>query len=243
MALLDITGPLALNLHRAETVLAILSAILAARLLIKLKGREAHESIKQPVVNTFFLIALGYICWAAAEIVWEVLGLIGMQTNVSIADAFWIPGYLLVIAGFSYFASYMYRAHGESAKGIATMAVIGIISFSIVYFLISQYIFGFQEGESVVERIFDYLYPTMSALILISTTATYSFFRKIERFGKYLLVLAITALLWFVGDMLWVYYTWNEVYGISGVISDSSYVIGYLLSVFAFYALTKRDER
>lgn len=146
---------------------------------------------------------------------------------------------IFVFSGFIYLAVFLYREQDNHGKGLWLMGFISVISALVIYYLIGNFILGFQGGESVFEIFLDYFYPIGSALILISTIFIYTSFRELDALGTPLLLLTLSAFSTFVADMLYTYYSWNDIYGIAGVLSDSIYAIDYLLSFAAFFMLSK----
>jgi len=220
---------------------AVLAAVFGCIVVYMLWKKEYEPQIKKIVITLFALLTIGSIFYAAAEILWDILFEISGEFPIGgVPDLLWPIGYFFMLAGLACFAVYIYRQHGQLKKGVAVMAATGIISALIVYYLISRYIIGFQQEETTIEMILDYFYPIMSAMILTASVNVYLFFRKLENFGIPLLYIAIANLLNFVGDMLYTYYSWNDIYGLAGVISDSSYALAYLLIAYAFYILLGR---
>ena len=218
---------------------AILASFFAAKLLIRIRNKEYTGELKGKLLTIFTLLAAGYFLWAAAEVLYEVLFAIGAYTYPSFVDWLWLGGYLFVFSGFSYFSYYMYSSRGELAKGISITAAVAIFSGAVVYYIISTYILGAQGGESQLEIFFDYFYPIASMAVFISGISVYLFFRKLKEIGVPIFLLAFSSVFDFTANMLYTYYTWNGVYGVAGVISDSLYIVYYVLAVLAFYKLSR----
>ena len=217
-------------------IFAVLTAIFAVLLVHKL-WKKPVSNIKGILVKVFSSLAIGSILFAVAEIWWEIVVLSGSDPALGTAEIFWIAGILFFILGYGYFTFYMYKEHQKTGKGIILTGAATIIAGSIVYFLITNYIFGYQSGETTYEIFLDYFYPITSAIILVLVIAVFMFFKDIGNIGKPLLLLAIGSTFSFLADMLYTYYSWNEIYGIPGILSDSFYSTDYLLSAVAFYML------
>ncbi|MFH2028449.1 MAG: hypothetical protein ABIJ08_04885, partial [Nanoarchaeota archaeon] len=179
-----------------------------------------------------------------AEISWSIIDeLMGQNPQLGFPEYFWIMGALFFMAGFAYFTVYTYKKYQASKKSIITLVLVTLVSAAIVTYLIGNFIVGFQEGESVFEIFLDYYYPVTSAIILILSISVYSFYKELEELGKPLLFLALSTVVGFIADMLYTYWSWNDIYGVPGLISDSLYGIDYILSAAAFYLLFRLAKK
>lgn len=221
-----------------------LAGIFAAILVYKIYKKD-EPKVGRLLKIVFTLIAIGYVLWGFAEGWWTYLyyGL-GNINVVTSADIFWVAGYFVVFAGFIYFASQMYKIHGGLKKGLVTTGIVTIVSAAVLFYLIGSLILGFQEGESAIEIFLDYFYPIASAVLIISSIAIYQFYKEAKAVGTTLLLVALSILAYFVGDMFFTYYSWNEIYGVPGLISDVSYIIGDIVAIFAFgkLAFSKKNS-
>ncbi|MBU0615477.1 MAG: hypothetical protein KJ601_05260 [Nanoarchaeota archaeon] len=218
---------------------ALLTMIFASLFALKIIKKKAKLTIKAALAKTFSMLAVGYILYAAAELIWHMITLAGGDPSLGIAEYFWVIGAVFVFSAFAYFAAYMYKEHKEYKKGLLLLVSSSVVALGLLYYLIGNFIVGFQTGERALEMFFDYYYPISSALILIASVNVYLFFKKLKDFGHPLLFLAISSLFTFLGDMAYTYYSWNDIYGIIGLLSDSFYCIEYILAAIAFYMLFK----
>ena len=223
-------------------IFALLATLFAVLVLVKIwkKGHKKSRTRRMLVV-VFSFLALGMASCTIAEISWDVLEFIfGMSPELGVPDYFWIVCTSFLFIGFTYFSISMFREHGEIKKGVIVISISAVICAGILYWLIGSYILGFQQGESAFEMFIDYFYPIMSALIVISTLSVYIFFKRFPTLGIPLLLLAIGSMMSFGGDMLYTYYSWNELDGILELVSDSLYTFDYAISAAAFYMLLKK---
>lgn len=226
-------------------ITAVLAALFGCLLLYKLfkKGykQDSESNLKKVLTIIFSFLVIGFVVYAIAEVIYSVqYDIVGGTPNLGIPDFFWSIGYVLTLLGYLFFTIYMYSQHGQVKRGIIVTALTGIASVSIVFYLLQTYVFGFQAGESSLEMFLDYFYPIMSALIVMFSVNVYLFFRKLKNIGTALMYVAIGNILAFIGDMAYVYYSWNEIYGPVGVISDTFYLAQYIITAIAFYTLFKK---
>ena len=225
-------------LNSVLTLTSPVAGIFAVLVFISLFKKEAGK-FKRPLLITFGSIALGFFLYGIAQIIYTVLDSYGLDVNASLADVVWIAGYFLVLFGFVFFSNYIYKEKKNLLRGLSVTAIIAAAVIGILYYLISSFIIGAQMGETEIQIFLDYLYPILSGLIFVSSLSVYFFFRGIKPFGNVIFLLAINTFISFVGDSLWTYYTWNSIYGISGVISDTSYLIADVIAIIAFHKLLK----
>jgi len=218
---------------------AVIAAILAMVVVWLIYKKEEWKGIKKTVFITFLLLAIGLVSYTVAEIMWSIISWTGGSPALSITEYFWIIGSVLLFSGFMYFAVFMCKVKGETKKCVLRLVTMGAVAIAVPSYLVGNFIIGFQQGESAFEIFLDYFYPISSALILIASLSVYSFFKKAEELGKPLLYLAISAFFLFLGDMFYTYYSWNDIYGITGLLSDSFYAVQYILAAIGFYLLFK----
>ncbi|PIN87176.1 hypothetical protein COV19_00805 [Candidatus Woesearchaeota archaeon CG10_big_fil_rev_8_21_14_0_10_44_13] len=219
---------------------AVLTAAFATLTVIRIWRKKSQENVKDFLINVFIMLAAGYILYAIAELSWNIIGQrTGQTTFVGFPDYFWIAGVVMVFSGFLYFSYKMYQRHGSLQKGISIMSIATAFSYLIIYYLISNFILGAQAGETSFEIFLDYFYPISSAAIFIISLSTYAFFRRLETLGRPLLFLVLYNASSFCGDMLYTYYSWNDIYGMPGLLSDGFYTLSYILSFVAFLMISR----
>src|SRR3989344_2769612 len=219
-------------------VFSALSAVYALLFLWKVKKRKQGGEAKIILARVFASIGIAYILFAIAEVSWSILSIAaGQEIIIGFPDYFWIAGIIFFLFGYYYFAFYMHKKHGEVLEGSLIMGLTAVITTVLVFYLMLNFIIGYQEGETTFEIFLDYFYPATSALILIPSVVVYIFLKRLRKLGTPLLLLALSNLVTFLGDMLYTYYSWNDIYGLAGVLSDIFYVFQYLLAFIAFFIL------
>ena len=228
-------------LYPYTDIFAFASAFLGVLLLWQIIKKKKDSKVKDAMAVVFSLFALTFVFNAIAEISWTIMEkFLGISPELSFPDVFWVIAQILLLSGFVYFGYFMYKQKGhKNPRTIILSLLVAIISGGIVYYLVSTLLIGSHEGVSLFEIFLDYYYPIIAALIVVASVSVYTYFKDAE-FGNYILLIAIGAFFSFVGDTLYTYYSWLEIYGLPGVISDFSYGTDYLLATIAVYLLLTR---
>lgn len=217
---------------------SLLTVVFCLLVISKIYSKKEYTGIKKNFFIIFSILAIGYLFNSLAELTWHFLSLIGHSPELTYPDFFWITGFVFLIAGFFYFSVYMSVKEEVFSKWL--MSVIGIsLGLSIFLFYIIKNFIVLDAGASGLSIFIAYFYPIAGAFVLILSLSVYRFFSGINSFGKPILFLAIAALFTFVGDMLFTYYSFQDVYGFIGFLSDSFYAISYFCSFFGFFSLYK----
>ena len=229
-----------LFLQPIVSVFSVLAAILSFRVLMKLSDGDGSEAGKE-IRFVFQLLSFGFLLFAFAEIIYAVLVLSGLSSEISIADLFWLVGYVLLISGYSYFSFFMYKKHGRLGEGIPLISAAFLFCSWITYYLLSTYVYGFQEGQSSLSVFLDYAYPIGSTLTFVAAISVFLFLGKLSSIGNSFLALAMANGFDFIGNTLYTYYVWNDTYGIPGLVSDVSFVLFYFSAAAGLYLLLKAN--
>jgi len=224
-------------------VLSFISAFYAYKLIKVINKQKKQDELNIMLSRVFKAIAYGFFVWVVAEIVYEILTLMNFSVTPGISDIFYVAGYLFMLWGFAYFATYMYRKSNQKGKEVMTMVIVAIISGTILSRVMNDYTFGFYTGASALQVFLDYFYSIVGAALIVFSSSVFCFFRKLKELGTPLLLLAIATVFDFVGNMLWDYYTWNNTYGIPGIISDLSFATCYALVIATFVIVLKHKEK
>jgi len=219
-------GPL---MDLLAVIAAVFSTLIFYEILKKKKKRDFLTTV-------FGLISITFITFAIAEVSWDIIELMGGVAALGIPEFFYIIGSLTAIGGFGYLSYYLYKAHGLGKKFTYTILFAALISL-IIFYMTYFFILGNQEGESSFEIFLDYFYPISSALIVIFSFSAYFFFEKFKKFGNQILLLAVAFFAMFLADMLYTYYTWNEITGITAIMSDSLFILFYLIGALVMFKL------
>ncbi len=226
-------------LYTTINFFSLLAVILSIVLLFKIFKDKKVSPIKKVLKVFFSFLSIGLLFSLIAEISWDILSSQGFSPELGFPDIMWVLSYLLLFFAFTYFSVYLYKKNRRIVTGLAITSILAIFSGFIVFFITYNYITGFEIGNSYLELFLNYFYPIVSLLIFISTISIYLFFNKLKNFGLPFLHLAVAYFFNFWGDILYSYYSWNDIYGWYGVISDSCFAISYLLIAIAFILFLK----
>ena len=205
------------------------------------KRKQDVDHLRTPLLAVFGLLAVGFFFSALAELAWDFLSWIGIEPELGVPDALWIVGVLFLFAGFMFLAVYMLLNHEKLIEGIILLSTISVLLACLIYFVIRDYIVLPPETSAFATFV-GYFYPLMDIFLIVAAFSVYFFFRKIPFLGVPLLLLASSNLVMFVGDFLYTYALWYNVYGWIGFFSDFAYGVDYLLAATGLYALSKGRE-
>src|SRR3989338_7218304 len=181
--------------------------------------KKTALSYSNVFVFIFALLAFGYSCFALAELTWYLIFEVFDQfPSVSMPDFYWVIGSVSLLIAFTTFSLYMFKQHKSLGKGSLFLFLGGAVFAGILYFALSGTVVDLSKGKG--HLFLGYFYPIASALILVASASVYLFFEKVEHFGKFLMYLLFANLAFFIGDVLYTYYSFKSVYGITGVLSD-----------------------
>jgi len=223
-------------------VFSALSSIYAAKLVFEIKSKEKAD-VKLKMQRIFSFIAVGIFFFTLGEFNYWIYDLLGLEPYPSVADIWYLLGYVGFFTGFMYFNHLMFTQHKETRrKHIQYVLISAVLSGALFYWILSTYVVPYQEGESMLEVFFDLFYPIASNLLFVLSVAVYVYFRKYG-LGKLIYFMSLAILFAFIGDFFFTYYTWNEIYGIPGILSDLAYSLSYILFFLGFYSLAKKIEK
>jgi len=229
------------------SLFAVFTVVFAVRTIFFIRRQEAEAGIdigtKKVLIWVFGLIAVGYALWALAEIAWDIHSLFVEELVYSfVADPLWMIGYPFITAGFLYLSYTVYKSHKEKRK-VAYWVGATVLVALFLYFLIRTYIIPFIGEEKLILAFVDLYYPIASAVAFVSALSALIFFRK-SNLSTPMILLAVSLIFSFAGDMLYTYETWNELgYGVWGVLYDSFYALEYIAAGSAFYILSSKSGK
>lgn len=197
-----------------------------------------HNNKKRKVIeNVFLWMAIGIMAWVLGEFIWDVQFLIsGYYKYPSIADAFYVFGYTIMLPAMVFFwlhnaGKLTFREHMLFL--FAAFAVMAL-TVGILFFIVAPA----ESPKSLIEIFLDFFYPIGSALLFLSTfsiTAVADSNLRHERKNRPLLYLAQGIFFSFIGDVFYSISTWRGAYGVLGALSDLSFLLSYVLFAFGFY--------
>jgi hypothetical protein len=208
-----------------------MTAIFGITLLYQIFSNKKKYS-QNKITSVFGLLALSFILWAIADLLWSILPFLGIEPAWGVPEYFYIAGYILGIISFLSFIKLSIKdsTFGELVPFLLlSIPFTGLTILSLKYFIIPF------ENFSLFEFITAYLYPFCSGLILVLSSSIYSFMKKAGNFGRPLFLIAIGFLFCYLGDLAYTYYSLRETYGFQGIFSDSVYIVQYILTSIAFY--------
>lgn len=213
-----------------------LTAILGFTLVHHLSKKESKGLFSGSIRFIFTALAIGYSFFALAELSWYLIFDVFKQLpSVSMPDFYWVVGDFFLLLGFITFSAYMHKQHGSWSKS-TFLIVLALILFSgVIFFLYSMDLSTI--GEDSAKMFLGYFYPLISSAILIASANVYLFFDQIDQFKASFLLFLTANIAFLSGDLLYVYYLVKGGYGLVGIISDSLYVVAYLLCSWSFLML------
>lgn len=181
-------------------------------------------------------LATGIGLWTMAELIWAFLSYTMDETPYpSIADIFWVPGYLMVLVS----AILRYRTlkiQWNSRPALALLGVFAVI-FVVVLVLVILPILASGGADGLLVSLLNIFYPVADLLVLFAALLlAYSFAGG--RFSTPWMMLAAGLTTLSLSDILFIYSDWNSVYTPDGnltwltVIVDIGNLAAYTLIAY-----------
>ena len=227
-------------LYILTLIVAAFTTIVGYRAVHLLWKHKEKLQLSKTTLAVFTLLAVGYILFSLGELSWYLIyGFVQRLPLASVPDMYWILGTVALLIGFVLFALSMYKEHGGVAHGILLMFIAGAVVAGILYFVLSKGII--KPGESGFSAFLSFYYPIVSALILLASLNVYLFFEKTNNsMAPSLLLFMIANAITFIGDVLFIYYSSQGIYGFIGIASDILYICAYTFLVVAFWMIGRR---
>lgn len=214
-------------------VIAILCAAFTFAIWRRLRNHQQANRILQGFWINFTL-------WAAAEVSWLVFVILDIDPYPSIADLFWILGYLPLIYTLVLNVRFLEvrLSHEQFQIILAVMLVGGALTF---YLVLLPIILDF-SFDRLLEVIISLLYPLLD-LILIYQAIHLFFIARKSRFSISWLVVALALGITALADLGFAYTDWIGIYSsehdnlISRLV-DWGYLAGYpifALGIYSYY--------
>lgn len=178
----------------------------------------------------WILLSIGIGLYFLGEASWGYIELI-MRIEVpfpSIADLFWLIGYLPLFAGLILIYKGMEVKLARYEK--AVFAVLGLLLFFVPFwFLLFPII---KSGEiSVTEKLLDLAYPGLDIFLALPALAIVLIYGR-GLLGRTWFFISLGFLLFTVADLLFSYLTWIEKYK-TGSLVDLLWLSGYIMIAVA----------
>lgn len=191
--------------------------------------------------------ALGILLWAVAETVWAYYEII-LSTETpypSIADFFWVLGYLPLFLGLT--TRYKTLDVTLDPRRKLTILTFAALSFLItVYFVFSPIISEF-DPQRLAESLLNIFYPSGDLALLILTSLVFFSMGK-GRFALTWRLILSGFIITSVADLVFSYLSWYGLYHPHGlpntvsIIVDFAYNLSYALLALGIYAYDKLLE-
>ncbi len=213
-------GMTALINDAASFTCASAASVLFTRAWLSTSGKDISRRI-------WGLLAIGLILWTIAEGIWGFYEVIlGEETPYpSIADFFWILGYLpLYLALFIRYRVFQTTFNRWQRWFISVIVI--LFSVFIFFYVIKPILMDFDQ-QRILESGLNIAYPLVD-LILLILTFIIVFSLEEGRFAIAWRVLTVGLICLSVSDLMFSYATWNEVYYPEGQLNFISAAIDVL---------------
>lgn len=147
----------------ASDIISATSAFLPALYSLTLVRRYGIDP-KDRFTRVWLYIAVGLVLWLLGEITWGVYGLLFSMSEPypSVADVFWIAGYLpLVVALLLYIVPFK---GALSLKSVLSAVVVALLADVAVFIILIGPVFG--PSADPATRLFDFAYPLLDMMLL-----------------------------------------------------------------------------
>jgi len=187
------------------------------------------------LTQVWLCFAIGIFFWFLGELTWAIYAL---MLNIaipypSVADAFWLTGYTLLLLALT---EYLYLVKPAISKTIlvAASTIVLILGILSSYFLIAP---ALMQETNLITKTIDVAYPTLDFIMLILTITGLIVLAK-SRVTKSWILFNTGILMTAIGDSLFSYATAHNTY-YEGHPLELFLHFGYLLFILAFYIHTK----
>ena len=194
-------------------------------------------STKQGISMT--LVAVGFALWAAAEGTWFYYYIINQDPFPSIADAFWIVGYLAFIVALSVSARNIRMKFNASL-----LAIWAILSIAMAVIVIGLDVLPLLSEALTVDIIITIAYPIEDILVIIPALVIVLKFKSGE-VARPWGVLVLGFLLTAIGDVLYAFEENAGTYASPYSLVDLFLSLGYLaclVSALLFIQVYQRQR-
>jgi len=190
---------------------------------------------KGPFPTVWFYFTLGLFLWFIGEAIWAGYTLI-LSVELpypSIADAFWIGGYVPFFIGLYVYVKLF--GHALTKKAVAiTMLVAAVLTVLVSVALLTPVL---EVEEDLTKIIMDFAYPILDLALLSTALLGLIIFWKGKLRKSWLLINA-AILMNVCADILFSYTTAQGMY-YCGHMLDVLFDLAYLFFLMAFYVHTK----
>jgi hypothetical protein len=197
--------------------------------------REYWERLSNIFTRIWLYFVHGLIFWFLGELAWGTHILVfGVEIPYpSIADAFWLIGYIPLFLALT---SYLWLVRPAISKRILTLTIVTVFSIAVVYWLIFVIPTVLSEADAVT-RIVDVAYPSLTLLLFalsILGLMVFSTTRLKGKLDEVWILLNAGVLMRVIAVSSFCYTTAQGIF-CQGHPLELFYFIGYLLFTVAFY--------
>jgi len=191
--------------QNSVSVFPAVVAVIALLSLFIVSKNEDFNSTK------WLFLSAGILLYCLGELSWMVYELIlGKDPFPSIADAFWLAGYIPLFIGLMLTVTETKISLISSRMPLLCVVIGTLIAVSIV-FLISPIL---QSSEiALVEKVLDLAYPLGDLFLVIPALAILILYER-GLLGKPWQFILIGFVFFSVADLLFSYFTWMEIYDV-----------------------------
>jgi hypothetical protein len=179
----------------------------------------------------WFCFALGTGLWALAEASWAIYYFVlNIQVPYpSLADVFYIGGYLPIIVGLGAYLGTFRVAMSKQRLGLA-IVVIGIATTLAMAFVLP---IENAQNLSLVNLTTDLVYPVLDLVLLSLAILSLAIFYG-GTIARWWMLFSLGATLYVVADEFFLYQVAEGTY-YNGGLDDLIFLLGYLMLALAFY--------
>lgn len=185
----------------------------------------------------FYIFSLGIFLYFFGELSWAIYEVVfGVEAPYpSIADAFWLPGLLVIIIAIymKLFSTGVKESLEKFRILISVLTCVILLSFSLFSVLIPILVSPESDFEGgLTEKAISLAYPVGEIIMMFGAIGIYAAHRK-GTLGLTWGLIIIYLLVSYIFDALFSYLEWNELY-YTGHPIDLLYFLGYLILILAF---------
>jgi len=191
--------------------------------------------LSSKLTQVWACFTIGIFFWFLGELTWAIYALI---LNIaipypSVADAFWLIGYMPLLLALT---AYLWLVKPAISKTILATASTIVLTLGILfsYFLVAP---ALMQETDLITKTIDVAYPTLDFIMLILTITGLIVLAK-SRVNKSWMLFNTGILMTAIGDSLFSYATAHNTY-YEGHPLELFLHFGYLLFILAFYIHTK----
>jgi len=193
--------------------------------------RRYGFSLRSKFQAVWICFALGTGVWVLAEATWAVYYFI-LNVAVpypSIADFFYIGGYLPMLAALIIYYRTFASSMSRRRLAVAVPVIVGSVSLSLGLVVPTELSMNYPTTHVLT----DLIYPVLDLTLLSAAILSVAIFIG-GRIRKYWIVLSGAIVLYVLGDEFFLYQVANGSY-YNGSVDDLLFLLGYLAFALAFY--------